>query len=182
MVIRTGGVSGSLDDDTFRSVMADACKEAECQSPIAGQPLEKATTWVLLARMARKLEQEMHKLVQHHVLPVVQEWSLCLLAWLGAGLCKWCAEQVEPSTHVLLSTQPPGHGGHGPLLRSRLAVKKYQRSPEGMENRWCEVYTRTSFSAAGSMLHALDESAPDIRTGSCVRAVLRRQPGLNPES
>ena len=127
LVIDTRGVSGSLDDCPFLSVMADACQEAECRSPIPG-PLDTPTTWIILTKLACWLEQS-----QHDVLQLVQEWSLTLLAWLCAGLYAWCQAQVDPSTHLLLATQRPGRGGQGALLRQRLSVKKHQRSPEGME-------------------------------------------------
>ena len=68
-----------MDDDAFLSTMADACKAAECQSPIPG-PLEKVTTWVLLTELGWKLEQRVFMPLQHHVLQVVQEWSVSLLA------------------------------------------------------------------------------------------------------
>ena len=126
-------MSGSIDDDdAFLSAMADACKEAECQSPIPG-PLEKATTWVRLAELGGKLEQRVYLPEQHHVLQVVREWSLLLLAWLCVGVYEWCVGRVEPSTHSLLATHPPGRGGAGPLLRSRLAVK---RNIRGAQREW----------------------------------------------
>lgn len=73
--------------------------------------------------------------LQHHVLEVIREWSMLLLAWLCVGLYEWCVRQVEPSTHSLLATQPPGRGGAGPLLRSRLASKKNIR---GARRTWRE--------------------------------------------
>ena len=144
MRISALGVSGSMDDDeAFLSAMADECQEAECQSPIPG-PLDPATTWVLLTELGRKLEQMLLRLQRHHLLLVVQEWSVSLLAWLCVGVYDWCGRQVEPSTHALLATQVPGRGGAGPLLRSRLAQKSnIVGNPEGMENRWSELGART---------------------------------------
>ena len=40
LVINRHGMSGSMHDETFLSAMADACQDAECQSPIP-VPLEK---------------------------------------------------------------------------------------------------------------------------------------------
>ena len=111
-----------MHDDAFLSAMADACKEAECQSPIPG-PLDTVTTWVLLTELGWKLEQRVFRPSQHHVLQVVQEWSVLLLAWLCVGVYEWCVRQVEPSTHAMLATRAPGLCGAGPLLRSRLAQK-----------------------------------------------------------
>ena len=92
LVISAHGVSASLDDDTFPFVGVDACEEAECQSPMPG-PLENPTTWILLTRLGWKLEQRVHRPLQHHVLQVVRDWSLLLLAWLCVGLYEWCATQ-----------------------------------------------------------------------------------------
>ena len=52
------------------SAMADACKEAACQSPIPG-PLEKVTTWVLLTELGCKLQQRVCRSLQDHELHVV---------------------------------------------------------------------------------------------------------------
>ena len=50
----------------------------------------------------------------------------------------------EPSTHSLLATQPPGRGGAGLLLRSRLAGKRNIRGAQReWKHRWCEVGART---------------------------------------
>ena len=115
MHISARGVSGSMDDDAFLSAMANACKEAECQSPIPW-PWDKVTTWVLLTELGWKLDQWVLRHLQHHVLTMVQEWSVLLLAWLRVGVYEWCVRQVEPSTHALLATQAPGRCGAGPLL------------------------------------------------------------------
>ena len=61
-----------MDDEAFLSVMADACKDAECQSPVPG-PLEKATTCVLLTRLGWKLEQRVFRPLVH--MRVVREAS-----------------------------------------------------------------------------------------------------------
>ena len=118
MVISTRGLSATIDHTSFLPAMADACEQANCQSPVPG-PLDTVTTWTLLTWQGWKFRP-----LQHHVLEVVREWSILLLAWLCVGLYEWCGRQVEPSTHTKLATQPPGRGGAGPLLRSRLALKK----------------------------------------------------------
>ena len=66
------GGSGSVDDEAFLSVMADACKDAECQSPVPG-PLEKATTCVFLTWLGWKLEQRVFRPLVH--MRVVREAS-----------------------------------------------------------------------------------------------------------
>jgi len=134
VVISTRGVSARIDHDGFISAMAGACETANCQSPVPG-PLDKATTWILLARLGWRLERMVYKPLQHQVLEVVREWGILLLARLCAGLYEWCVRQVEPSTHSLLATQPQGRGGAGPLLRSRLAFKKNIR---GARRTWRE--------------------------------------------
>ena len=135
--ISARGVSASMDDDApFLSAMADACQAAECQSPIPG-PLDKVTTWVRLTELGWKmLEQRVFRPEQQHVLQVVQEWSVLLLAWLCVGVYERCVGQVEPSTHALLATQAPGRCGAGPLLRSRLSVK---RNIRGARREWKQM-------------------------------------------
>ena len=62
MVISKHGVSASIDHDGFISAMARAYEEANCQSPVPG-PLDKATTWIILARVGWRLEQMVHMAV-----------------------------------------------------------------------------------------------------------------------
>ena len=69
------------------------------------------------------------------VLKLVGEWCVSLLTWLCSGLCQWCGEQGEPSTHMLLATQSHRRAGAGPLLRSRMAGKKNIR---GAQRAWKE--------------------------------------------
>ena len=77
VIISTRGVSARIDYDSFISAMVEACETANCQSPVPG-PLDKATTWILLARLGWRLEQMVHKPLQHQVLEVVREWSILL--------------------------------------------------------------------------------------------------------
>ena len=97
-------------------------------------------TWTLLTRLGWKREQcpyrsGVERQGQLHVLEVVREWSILLLAWLCVGLYEWCGRQVEPSTHTLLATQPPIRS-KGPLLRSRLTQNKNIR---GARRTWREM-------------------------------------------
>ena len=75
VVISTRGVSARIDHDGFISAMAEACETASCRSPVPG-PLDKATTWILLARLGWRLEEMVHKPLQHQVLEVVSAWSI----------------------------------------------------------------------------------------------------------
>ena len=73
-----------MDDDAFLSAMADACKAAGCQPPIPG-PLDTVTTWELLTQLGQQLEQQVFMPVQHHVLHVVQEWSVLVVSMAVCG-------------------------------------------------------------------------------------------------
>ena len=121
--------------------------------------------------------------LQHHVLQVVQEWSVSLLVWLCVGIYEWCVRQVEPSTHSLLATQLPGHGGAGPLLRSRLAVK---RNIRGAQREWRKDGAKCAPGLDSVLRQACSTHLMTVRQTFAQAFVLeqcrRHQPGLDPES
>ena len=90
-----------MDDETFLSVMADTCQDAECRSPVPG-PLEKVTTWVLLTQLAWKIEQWVFMPLRSQALQVVQEWCGLLLAWLCVGV----AHEARRAQHPLIAGDP----------------------------------------------------------------------------
>ena len=134
LVISTHGLSATIDHTSFLSAMADACEQANCQSPVPG-PLDTVTTWTLLTRLGWKFRP-----LQHHVLEVVREWSILLLAWLCVGLNEWCGRQVEPRTHTADPATRPRRSWA--IIAEPLSFEeKHQRSPEDLERGWCEVGT-----------------------------------------
>ena len=133
-MIHKRGMAAKTDRESMITALAGASEEANGQSPVPG-PLNKVTTWQLLARLGCSLQEIVYQPHQPEVLESVGEWSISLLAWLCVGLRQWCIEKDEPSTHTLLATRPHGRGGTGPLLRLRMVVKKNIR---GARRAWKE--------------------------------------------